>query len=74
MTQIQCGHVLSHVGLFMPSSLDQHPPARMRRGAVVCTTCGRGACEGSAVVHLLSNRWRVDEEGRRRGKIHCSPR
>lgn len=71
MTQIQCRCVLSHICLFMPSSVDQHPLARIRRRAVVCTACGRGDCEGSADMHLLSNGWRVDEEGRRLGKIHC---
>lgn len=71
MAQIQCRRVLSHICLFMSLSVDQHPPARIRRRAVLCTARGRGDCEGSAVIHLLSNSWHVDEEGRRLGKIHC---
>lgn len=64
MTQTQCRRALSHTCLFMPSSVDQHPPARIRRRAVLCTACERGDCEGSTVIHLLSNSWHVDEEGR----------
>lgn len=68
MTHIQCRCALSHLCLFMPSSVDQHPPARIKRRAVVCTACARGDWEGSAVMHLISSSWRVDEEGRRLGK------
>lgn len=63
MTQIQCRRVLSHICLFMPSSVDQYPPARIRRRAVVCTACGSRDSEGSTVVHLLSNSWMLMKRG-----------